>query len=106
MKTDTPSFAVAGFSSKKIYPFNPDVLSETASAANSVSERPLHCNGNRGQATRSGSTTQERPATRKEAENARSTSVGRSVRETVTAPKINRKLTPLGDHSIRIRLGD
>jgi hypothetical protein len=83
---------------------NPDVLPERTFAPSSVSERPLHCNINRGQETTSGSDKQERAASLKEAAVARSTSVGRSVQETIPSPSVGRKLTLLGDPSIGIRL--
>jgi hypothetical protein len=82
MKTATPRFAVAGFTSTGIHPFNPDVLPEAIftssfiSASVTLQRQPRSGNP-------MGSRNQERTATHKEDEIARSRSVGRSVRETM-----------------------
>jgi hypothetical protein len=92
MRTATPSVAAVGFRSADINPFNPDLLPQTPFAPSSGSERPLHCNPNRGRDTASGSNNQGRSAARKVSAIGRSTSVGRSVREIMPSPKTDRKV--------------
>jgi hypothetical protein len=41
MRAATPSSAVSGFRSAGIYPFNPNVIPETALAPSNVSDRPI-----------------------------------------------------------------
>jgi hypothetical protein len=94
MKTDTPGFTgLAGFRPTEIYPFNPDVLREMTYVPVSVSEPTLHRNINRGQGTASRSKYLERCTIYKEATIARWRSLVRSLWDTMTSPKIGRKLT-------------
>jgi hypothetical protein len=79
MKTATPGFAEAGFSSVEIYLFNPDVLPDMTFVPISVSELTLHRNVNREQGTAAGSKCQERRTIHKEATVTRWTSLGHSV---------------------------
>jgi hypothetical protein len=91
MKTAAPQVAVAGFKCTGTYPFNPDVLSETASAPSSVSECPIHCNANRSQETLPGRNNQEMYTAPKEAALPCSTSIDRSARNILPSPKTDRK---------------
>jgi hypothetical protein len=68
-------------------------------ARSSISECPLHCNLNRGQETPWGTVCNSERSCKLSFD-----LVGHSVREATPSPNVGRRLTPLGDPSIWIRL--